>query len=197
MKGCIGEKEIADMEEYIKEVRPQFKHFIWILGNHDVGFELLPNLAEELAQRTDSIYLNEKAAEVEGIKFYGSNYVPEVGCWSFMYKRGTTRWNAIPKDTQILITHTGAYGVLDGVPRHDGSVEHVGCWDLGNTIMGLRKLKFHLHGHGHEGYGSFKLDRVKVYNCSIMDEFYFPRNRPHYFEVEDIVTGKQIGRAHV
>ena len=181
-------KEISNMRDYIKEVRGQCGQFIWCLGNHDMEFEEYRNLAKEIADETNTLYLNDAGAEVNGIKFWGSNYVPQIGSWAFMYSRPTSRWDMIPDDTEFLFTHGVPKGILDGVPAWRGGLEHVGCQDLTNRILQLKKLKTYCGGHIHEGRevnnGVWKEDRITFYNCSIMNGMYYPLNKPHLITLE-------------
>ena len=190
-------QELSMMRDYIKEVRGQCDHFLWIVGNHDLGFEDYPHLADEFADMTNTTYLHDRGKEVMGIKFWGSNYVPEIGNWAFMYSRPTERWKIIPDDTQILVTHGMPYKVLDGIPRgySKTKLEHVGCRDLKHRIDQLKSLKVFLGGHLHEGRdingGRHHESGVDFYNCSIMNEMYYPTNKPQIIEVctENMLNG--------
>jgi hypothetical protein len=53
--------------------------------------------------------------EIEGLKIFGSPYQPLFYNWGFQYhaSRAEEIWSAIPKDTDILITHGPPHGILD------------------------------------------------------------------------------------
>jgi Icc-related predicted phosphoesterase len=59
-------------------------------------------------------------------------------------------YERIPEDTEILITHTPPYGILDKTRR--GS--HAGCDRLLARLTKLRDCRLHVFGHIHEGHGA-------------------------------------------
>jgi hypothetical protein len=60
-------------------------------------------------------YLQHESVEIEGLKIFGSPYQPLFYNWGFQYhaSRAEEIWSAIPKDTDILITHGPPHGILD------------------------------------------------------------------------------------
>ena len=85
------------------------------------------------------------------------------------------RWDLIPDDVDILITHTPPYGVFDLVD----DLEHVGNLDLRNHVIRRIKPKLHVFSHIHECGGNMVDTNVtKFVNCSIMNEHYKPVNKP-------------------
>ncbi|XP_059154721.1 metallophosphoesterase domain-containing protein 1-like isoform X2 [Physella acuta] len=57
---------------------------------------------------TNCIYLMDSSIDVCGIKIYGSPWQPEFHGWAFNLPRGAQcleKWNMIPDDTDILMTH--------------------------------------------------------------------------------------------
>ena len=65
------------------------------------------------------------------------------------FKACLNKWDKIPDDTDILITHTPPVGYGDlcctGV--------RAGCVELLNTVRLRVRPKYHIYGHIHEGYG--------------------------------------------
>jgi hypothetical protein len=110
---------------------------------------------------------------VFGVKFYGSPWQPELNNWSFNLPRGEAlrkKWDLIPLDTQVLITHGPPHGILDYV---DSDKEHVGCEDLLDVITKkLKFLKYHIFGHIHGGTGVKPYKGVNYCNVSVLDEDY-------------------------
>jgi Icc-related predicted phosphoesterase len=81
----------------------------------------------------------------------------------------------IPLDTDILITHGPINGYLDLTNRG----EPVGCPLLKNKVSELKKLKLHVCGHIHSGYGSFETGNgVKLVNASLLNDNYVMVNSP-------------------
>ena len=128
-----------------------YKYKVCIAGNHDRCMESMHFLAKDFEQ-AGIIYLRNSSVNVEGINIYGSPYTPEYGAFSFMYNRshGTRQWQWVPDDTEILITHGPPYQILDEC--QDGMFD-AGCEQLLERTKQLKKLKYHIFGHVHEGYG--------------------------------------------
>ena len=78
-----------------------------------------------------------------------------------------------------IVTHGPPQGVGD-TSCIGGS--NVGCRDLLDRIDELR-LKAHIFGHIHEGYGSYQRDDTTLINASTCTERYEPTNPPVIFEL--------------
>ena len=159
----------------------KYKHYIFIAGNHDGLIEKNEVLVTSLANTT---YLCDSGTEYEGFKIWGSPWTPTFYDWHFMKDRGEPikkMWDLIPDDTEILITHGPPFGIQDQVKYSSKAQEgkFAGCEELRNAIdRRLKKLKLHVFGHVHEGYGKVIVNGVHHVNASIMDEEYRPVNKP-------------------
>jgi Icc-related predicted phosphoesterase len=175
----------------------QYKHKIFIAGNHDWGFERNPNDVALIIKEFPNItYLQDSSVEIEGIKIYGSPHTPTFCDWAFNVDRGDIMqyWNKIPKDTNILITHGPPYGLGDWVvPRKNHSGEfrkfvdggNVGCEDLLDAIHNLHDLKLNVFGHIHSGH-TFEpiIKNYKAFiNASLLNEQYILTYPPVLFEI--------------
>jgi predicted phosphohydrolase len=124
-------------------------HKVVIAGNHDWCFQ---NQAERARQRlTNAIYLEDAAATVAGLKFYGSPWQPWFLDWAFNLQRGpelAAKWALIPDDTDVLVTHGPPEGILDLTKRW----VRVGDADLLARVRQVRP-KLHVFGHIHEAAG--------------------------------------------
>jgi predicted phosphodiesterase len=81
---------------------------IFVAGNHDWLFETDNQVARLLTARYGIIYLQDSSAEIEGLQIYGSPWQPRFFNWAFNLNRGeelAEKWDLIPRETQILITH--------------------------------------------------------------------------------------------
>jgi Icc-related predicted phosphoesterase len=139
------------------------RHKIVIAGNHDFCFQHRPREARALLRH--AIYLEDRAVEVEGVKFYGSPWQPEFFDWAFNLPRGPALaavWAKIPDDTQVLITHGPPLGIGD--LTHRGP--NVGCEDLLRRVRQVRP-RLHVFGHIHEAAGRFDVDGTIFVNASI------------------------------
>ncbi|MBF0398645.1 MAG: metallophosphatase domain-containing protein [Desulfobacterales bacterium] len=170
--------KIAKFNDFLGNLPHKYK--IVVAGNHDRLFEKLSkNKVQSLL--TNAIYLEDQAAKIEGINFYGSPWLP----WflaldmAFAINFGTdlrNKWNQIPVDTDILITHCPPYGHLDIV---DGI--NIGCADLLNVVEKINP-KYHIFGHLHENYGISSNGKTKFINASICEGI----DNPIRFPVEII-----------
>lgn len=75
---------------------------------------------------------------------------PEYGGWAFNIPRGQPcldKWNQIPDDVDILVTHSPPLGHGD----HCCSGVRAGCVELLSSVQNRIKPKYHVFGHVHEG----------------------------------------------
>jgi Icc-related predicted phosphoesterase len=157
-------------------------HKIVIAGNHDRSFEDHRRF-EARTLLTNCTYLEDQETIIEGVKFYGSPVQPWFYDWAFNKRRGEEikkYWDAIPDDTNVLITHGPVFGILDKVIPGN---EYVGCKDLKKRIETLPDLKLHVCGHIHCGHGRRKIRGVTYVNASICDEDYSPIQKPIVVEI--------------
>jgi Icc-related predicted phosphoesterase len=169
--------QVGAFNEWLKGL--PYKHKIIIAGNHDWLFENQPSMARSMI--TNAIYLQDESVEIEGIKFYGSPWQPWFCNWAFNLHRGeplAAKWNIIPEDTDVLITHGPPYTILDRCMDN----EMVGCRDLLERIE-IVKPKLHVFGHIHGGYGQEQHGDTLHVNASICDESYDPIHRPVVIEI--------------
>lgn len=154
-------------------------HKVAIAGNHDFCFERDPLAAR--AALTHATYLEDQALEVEGLHLYGSPWQPWFYNWAFNLERGPeirAKWDLIPEQTDILITHGPPMGQGDETVRG----ERAGCQDLMDRIWEVRP-RYHFFGHIHEGYGVTKEDGVTFVNASICTLRYKPVNPPIVLDI--------------
>jgi len=174
----------------------QYKHKIFIAGNHDFGFEEYPIAAPRIVRKYPNItYLQDSMVEIEGLKIYGSPWQPEFFDWAFNLKRGpelVEKWNRMPSGIDILVTHGPAYGMVDWVPprkNHGGEFRkfidggNVGCEDLLDAILTRIRPKYHISGHIHCGYGEMIREKINFINASTLNEQYLVANKPIIFEI--------------
>jgi Icc-related predicted phosphoesterase len=143
-----------------------------IAGNHD----WYPyTRAEEFRKKCHTlgiIYLEDSYITIEGIKFYGTPWVPRFFDWAFMEEDYdlVPIYNKIPDDTQVLLTHGPAFGVLDAVPRG-----HVGSSALSAKLYDHPSITHHIFGHIHESAGKLRLKNYTALNAACVDHKYNPR----------------------
>jgi Icc-related predicted phosphoesterase len=87
------------------------------------------------------------------------------------------KWELIPEDTDVLITHGPPYGVGDLTAKEDSA----GFQDLLEVIMEI-KPKLHIFGHIHEGYVMPPTRDTTFINASSTDQLYRLVNPPIVFD---------------
>ena len=102
-----------------------YTHKIFICGNHDWGFQENPEMCKELLDLYNkATYLQDNSVTLfedsdTSVKVYGAPWQPEFYNWAFNLPRMgwelEQKWNDIPDNTDILITHGPAWGHLDTV----------------------------------------------------------------------------------
>lgn len=131
---------------------------------------------------TNCTYLEDSMITLYGIKIYGTPWQPRFGNWAFNLDRGSdclSKWNLIPEDTDILITHSPPLGHGDLVC----SGVRAGCAELLSTVQQRVKPKYHIFGHIHEGYGVTSDGKIIYINASTCDISYIPNNLPIVFDM--------------
>ena len=124
---------------------------------------------------------------IDDIKIYGTPWQPEFYNWAFNLKRDgidiINKWNNIPEDTDILITHGPPNGILDYVAQ---STFHAGCNMLRKRIFEV-KPKLNIFGHIHQGYGSTRVNEIEFINASVLNERYNYANLPTNVDYDEVM----------
>lgn len=131
---------------------------------------------------TNCIYLEDSEVVLYGIKIYGTPWQPEFCKWAFNVPRGEpclSKWDMIPSDTDILVTHTPPVGHGDLCC----SGTRAGCVELLSTVQKRVKPRYHVFGHIHEDYGVTSDGEIIYINASTCDFNYLPRNPPVVFDI--------------
>jgi 3',5'-cyclic AMP phosphodiesterase CpdA len=173
----------------------QYQDKVFIAGNHDRMFENHPLEANTIVNNYGSvIYLQDDDLVLYGdgpegnspndnIRIYGSPWQPEFYAWAFNLQRNSLqlsgKWEAIPDNTDILVTHGPAFGTLDTVTGRQ--YDNLGCELLAERIERL-KPKIHVCGHIHSGYGYEFKDGTHFFNAAILDESYEYTQKPMTFD---------------
>ena len=155
------------------------KHKIFIGGNHDTYLEEQPEKVLAVAESHGLIYLNDTGIIIDDVQFWGSPITPRFFDWSFMRDDADIHehWALIPESTTMLITHGPVWGVLDEVERSESTTEHTGCKSLAERLKVVQPA-YHVFGHIHEGYGSWKSGKTRYLNVSTMNKYYRIQNDP-------------------
>ena len=184
MNSGRNSNDISDFCKWFDGI-DNYDHKIFIAGNHDRMFEDTPRKAMEIVNSYKSIdYLQDDWIEVGNdesmAKIYGSPWQPWFYDWAFNLPKGgwelEQKWNQIPKDTDILITHGPPQDHLDvsGPPYNE---PHLGCAPL-RVKVDEQPPKIHVFGHIHGGYGYKFHNGTHFINASVLDERYEQVNNP-------------------
>ena len=169
------------------------QHIISVQGNHEVWVEQHKQEARDMAAEVAPtvLFVDTGIIRIQNTPIWVSSVTPTFFNWAYMKNRGQEirdHWNTIPKETQILITHGPAYGILDTISPM--SKEHLGCEELAKVIPTLPNLKLHVFGHIHGGSGEETHSGVRYVNASICNERYIPVNPVRTFELKE--SGKDF-----
>lgn len=164
---------------------------VFIAGNHDWGFQTKPDQCRGLLTGYKTVdYLEDEEMVLyfdgpngdrleENVRIYGSPWQPEFYNWAFNLPRNGPglqhKWNMIPENTDILITHGPAWGFVDDVEGRRG--QHLGCELLAERIKEI-KPKIHLCGHIHTGQGHYFDGHTHYFNASVLNEQYIYTQSP-------------------
>jgi len=161
--------------------RQPAEHKLVIAGNHDEALEKNPVPHEAILKKHGLTYLRDSGVRIDGLLFYGSPWQPEFNNWAFNLPRKSMelhdKWDAIPSDTDILITHGPPHGYGD--KNIDG--EHCGC-ELLLEALDRVKPKYHIFGHIHEGRGTYNRGPSSLINGTVLDENYNLKYQPVVME---------------
>lgn len=183
--------ELAQASSWLNAQIGKFHHVVAIGGNHDFCLEhFMTEKREDLLGNIfgDVIYSRDRSVMIDGVKFYGTPWCPQFNDWAFNLARGPeikAKWDMIPADTDVLVTHTPPFGVLD----------HYWQYRLGDEDL-MERVKFikpdvHVFGHVHNAYGSCDRDGTQFVNaCSTAIEkdsqdqdCYVMRNAPMMVDI--------------
>lgn len=201
-----GEKDVTDFVHWFQNIKG-FDMKIFVSGNHDHCFERvnephhkgdyywLHNLmSPENLSQSDVVYLQDDFITIDTpefskpIKFYGSPWQPWFYDWAFnlprMGEELLEKWNNIPTDTDVLITHGPPNGFGDLVNNWRQPNTNVGCELLRNRIEEIKPL-LNVFGHIHEGYGVYTNDKTTFVNASICTSDYRPTNKPIIIDLNE------------
>lgn len=164
------EQEAIDFLNWFCDL--SYKHKIFICGNHDdclyeANIDGLDNNVH---------YLCNSGIEIDGVKFYGVSMFLE----DCITDRQSLNYANIPDDTDVLITHSPAYGILD----FDDGINY-GSEEILTKLSDLH-LKAHLFGHIHAQHGVVMQNGVTFSNGAIMHSDYTNLSKPNIIQIQTI-----------
>lgn len=195
--------ELIDFSDWFASQPHRIK--IFVPGNHDVLMYDDFKTGADLFPKEVNI-LTHSAFTVEGVKCFFSSWSPGSyngsHRWRFHYDRLPVmpKWDEIPRDRELLVTHGPPLGILDLTSPKFGSV-NVGCSHLTAKVIQLAEfgqLRYHVFGHIHDSHGRLKLNLereavggVEFINAAICDDNYNAVFQPEVVDYEGIIHRKQ------
>lgn len=162
-----SEQEVFDFLNWFCDL--PYRHKIFICGNHDDCL-----YGANINGLDDNVhYLCNSGIEIGGLKFYG---VP-MFMGDCVTDRQNLNYNKIPIDTDVLITHAPAYGILD----FDDSINY-GSEVLLQAVTNVNP-RIHLFGHIHKQHGITTIETTTYSNGAIMNDDYSILNHPNIIEL--------------
>ena len=151
------------------------KHIVGCAGNHDFIFQKRPDLVPALPWT----YLEDKWVEINGLKIWGSPWQLPFYDWAFNLPEEELekKWAYIPKDIDILLTHSPPFGYGDKVGK-----ENTGSKSLLAKVEKV-KPKLHVFGHIHVGHGITRNEHTIFANAALVDGSYKLKHEPMIFEL--------------
>ena len=151
--------DVENMDDWFG--RQNFDLILCVGGNHDLDLELKSGYGAKPFK--NAVFLGGKSYEYKGVKFYGAPWVPELSGQAFFVDddKLAAKWAEIPNDTDVLITHTPAAGVLDESSRG----ARYGCRHLAERLKEV-SLRLHCFGHVHESAGYLEKDGTTYINAA-------------------------------
>lgn len=194
MNSGYVEKDVIEFCNWYSSI-DNYQSKVFIAGNHDRMFQDFPEKIQEILEFHKSIdYIQDDTLVLYGdgpegnspednIRIYGSPWQPWFYDWAFnLPKNGpglASKWEAIPKNTDILLTHGPAWGILDTVTGR--TYDNLGCELLAERIQQIQP-KIHVCGHIHSGYGYKFENGTHFFNASVLDEQYKYIQKPITFD---------------
>lgn len=175
--------------------RQDYKKKVIIGGNHDnfltscAVTEDIRNMKMEIHDN-DFEYLCDSGCEYEGMKIWGSPWQlkfrgqnPHAMAFSVDDEDQLSEyWEKIPEGTDIVITHSPPFSILDTTEVYRKKFR-VGSPTLLSRVKVI-KPKLHVFGHIHGCGGSkFELDGTTYVNAAVMNDIYMPVHKPVRIEL--------------
>lgn len=174
-------KEVKEFNSWLGSL--PYKHNIVIAGNHEKSLDG-KSLEDRQKVLSNATVLHDSFCDVHGLKFYGTPWIQKQGGLLFfpiktilsqpfprLGIRGnglahtfaigdaaiTRKWNNIPSDTDVLLTHFPPHSILDG---------GVGSYELFENITARVRPLIHCYGHVHECRGIHERNGTTFVNAA-------------------------------
>lgn len=184
------EHEINNFYKWME--KQDYDHLVFVPGNHDTFFEDYPDKSQQVINTYDLVntliddllMIGNEYDIQEMTKIWGTPWQPAFMNWAFNLPRGgkelEEKFNLIPVDTDILVSHGPPQGILD-ISGHPYNQPNLGCEILAKRIEVVRP-KIHVFGHIHGSNGYLFKNGTHFFNASVLNERYEYRYTPVTFD---------------
>lgn len=137
--------------------RQKFDKAVAIAGNHDTALERWPELPEGIT------YLCDSGCEYRGLRIWGTPWIKPFGDLAFNLplEESWAKRQAIPPDTDILISHGPPFGIGD-----ISGGRNCGCVSLRARIQEIEP-ELVLCGHIHDSAGRYECGKSLIVNAAL------------------------------
>ena len=179
-QGDIGSFE--DFNVWIRHLRDEniIHEAVVIAGNHDIALD--GGYVDPSELLSACTYLDNSGTYIGDTYFWGIPHSKTFGRWAFGCEEDelSAKFSNVPEDTDILVTHGPALGVLDKAYRGD---------DCGSqsllTFIEERRPPLVVCGHIHEGRGLAKVGSTLVVNAASTDFKYSVIKTPITLDIKE------------
>lgn len=154
--------------------RQRFDLILCTGGNHD--FALQERSGSGSNPFENAVYLEDRSYVHDGVTFYGAPWIPDLRDQAFFKgpRELARKWSAIPRGTDVLITHVPPAGRLDVSSRGF----QLGCPHLLGRVRAVSP-RVHCFGHVHASSGVMEVGRTVFINAAVVDSRYRLARGPH------------------
>ena len=145
-------QEIVDFFDWYSQLNIPYK--IFVAGNHDLPFELEPQISKKLIPR-NVIWLCDSTIQILEIT------IKAVSPFFYFTENNQT------EKIDILLSHQPPWGILDN---------KIGCKELRKFVLKIKPL-YHIFGHNHNGFGTKIFKNIHFVNASLYHKLCLKENQ--------------------
>ena len=167
----MSTEKLLDFGAWLGELPHAFR--VVVPGNHDFVLED-PSRRQLISNAT---LLVNQGIEAFGLKIWGSPVTPLSGeAFGVASEQDRAQlYSQIPDDTDVLVTHSAPFNILDKAADSD---YHAGCHQLLDAVRRVKPM-LHLFGHVHGAYGTFSTPETLFVNAALPGRDFGMNNPPH------------------
>lgn len=178
-RGC--HREFVEFAKQLKNWSGNYENIVYVPGKHDVAIynhqERYTNLLMSEVCNLD--VLIDTDVNISGYNIWGTPQSPHDNVWAFTSKNNRRKHiiNKIPKNTDIIVSYSPPWSIMDLEPNGSGYFYHIGCKYLLQASAAI-KPKLHVFGSSHTNNGIKTTNNgsTTFVNASLISEYDKPLN---------------------